>query len=126
MTQNDSSPSSTQPSTKLTWDRLVANSDQVDRVLDLLRGPAWQALVDLMEAERQAQLEALASSDTSEQMIKHQAIAQWMGFFMDELGLKKDIMQSRLDQASGDVDPDANDSAANPYMESDSESRIAN
>ena len=121
MTQNASSPSSAPRSPKLTWDRLLASSDQVDRVLDLLRGPAWQALVDLMEVERQGQLEALVSSDTPEKMLQHQAVAQWIAFFMNDL--KTEVINARLDQARGSVDPDANDAAANPYMESDSESR---
>ena len=72
-----------------------------------------------MEVERQGQLEALASSNDHMEMIQYQAIARWIGFLIDELGLKHEVKEARLGQVSG-ANTGAND---NPYMEDDSELR---
>lgn len=45
-----------------------------------------------MAAERLQHLEALASSDDRDTMVRHQAIARWLGFFMDAAGLRVELL----------------------------------
>ena len=72
-----------------------------------------------MESERQHFLEALASASDRDDMLRHQAIANYLGSFMDRYGLQQDLTQARAAVGSDVAEPEP---GANDYMETDSDS----
>lgn len=93
MTSNDSrwSFDKDSPNRALTYKELLQHSERYQRVVELFRGPHWEALRDLMEAERLLHQEALSSSDQRAEMFRHQGIVRWLESFLDAAGLRAEL-----------------------------------
>ena len=99
---------------RLSYRLLLLEPARYQAVLELLRSAQWAALRDLMEAERLQQLEALGSSDDRDQMLRHQAVARWLGFFIDDNGLREELLTAYRQSSV------PNDNEGSHYMERDS------
>ena len=115
------SSSSTSKPPVVTYRLLLQDKDRWEKLLAMFRSPGWEALQELMEAERLSHLEALVSSDSQAQQTQHLAIARWLGQFMDpETGVKPGLIEEkrlrRADVRAASEDPEG----GTEWMEPDS------
>ena len=116
------------PATKLTYEHLLLDLDKWDKLWGLFHSSQWEALGDLMEAERQYHLDLVVrgagpQSNEGAFMAEHLAIARWITDFSDKATGIRAQLESRKDDTvprtgNGEEDPSA-------YMALDSEQRAA-
>jgi hypothetical protein len=85
MTLNNSSSHSTAESEtpKLPYEELFLSSERYLPVLRLLDSPAWEALCQLLQAERLRYLEQLTDDLSEREFTEKRAVARYLGWFGD-------------------------------------------
>ena len=81
--KSSSSTSQTEPRpVPMTYELLETQPEKLQDLAYLMRGPAWEAAVQVFQAERTAQLERLVDSDDPIEQTYHRNVAKFLGNFM--------------------------------------------
>ena len=117
MTSNGSSSTADQPPPPArNFSELVQDPQLWAKVRQLLGTSQWEALVLLLQTERLRHLEWLAANITTEQLIEHRAIANWINYFFS-----KDFEEElRAEHDSESRAP----KAVETYMQTDSDDKF--